>query len=122
MENKIQFQVEPRFVKEKVIDGQRTRPFQKETLEAIKSSDTKIILVEAPVGSGKSYIIRNLIMDEYFRRKAIVLTYPTKILMDAQVGAMKRDLKKDGAEVSVWPEDQFAKNGVNILITPLHLL
>lgn len=57
-----------------------------------------------------SYIIRNLIMDEYFNRKAIVLTYPTKILMDAQVGAMKRDIRKDGAEVAVWPEDQFVKD------------
>ena len=114
MENKIRLRVEPRFVKEEVVDGQRIRPFQKETLDAIKNSDAKIILVEAPVGSGKSYIIRNLIMDEYFNRKAIVLTYPTKILMDAQVGAMKRDIRKDGAEVAVWPEDQFVKNGVNI--------
>lgn len=114
MESRIKLQVEPRFVKEEVVDGQRIRPFQKETLYAIKNSDAKIILVEAPVGSGKSYIIRNLIMDDYFNRKAIVLTYPTKILMDAQVGAMKRDIRKDGTEVAVWPEDQFVKNGVNI--------
>jgi len=113
MESSIKLQVEPRFVKEEVVDGQRIRPFQKGTLDAIKNSDAKIILVEAPVGSGKSYIIRNLIMDEYFNKKAIVLTYPTKILMDAQVGAMKKDLS-ESMEVAVWPEDEFVKNGINI--------
>ena len=114
MENKIRLRVEPRFVKEEVVDGQRIRPFQKETLDAIKNSDAKIILVEAPVGSGKSYIIRNLIMDEYFKGKTIVLTYPTKILMDAQVEAMK------GENVAVWPDDKEifpleGKNSGNIL-------
>ncbi|MDI6884890.1 MAG: type I-D CRISPR-associated helicase Cas3' [archaeon] len=109
MESRIKLQVDPRFVKEE--NG--FRPFQIETLDAIKNSDAKIILVEAPVGSGKSYIIRNLIMDEYFKRKAIVLTYPTKILMDAQVGAMKKELS-ESIEVAVWPEDEFVKNGINI--------
>lgn len=113
MENKIKLQVEPRFVKEEVMGGKKIRPFQKETLDAIKNSDTKIILVEAPVGSGKSYIIRNLIMDEYFSRKAIVLIYPTKILMDAQVGAMKKELN-ERIGVAIWPEDEFVKNGINI--------
>jgi CRISPR-associated helicase Cas3 len=109
MERILKLQVEPRFVKEE----EGFRPFQKETLDAIKNSDAKIILVEAPVGSGKSYIIRNLITDEHFTRKAIVLTYPTKILMDAQVGAMKRDLSQS-TEVAEWPTDVFVKNGVNI--------
>jgi len=31
------------------------RPFQRETLEAIKNSSAKLIFVEAPVGSGKDY-------------------------------------------------------------------
>jgi len=109
MKSGIKLQVDPRFVKEE--NG--FRPFQTETLDAIKNSDAKIILVEAPVGSGKSYIIRNLIIDEYFNRKAIVLTYPTKILMDAQVRAMEKELR-EGIEVAVWPEDEFVKNGVNI--------
>lgn len=42
--------INPRYVKEE--NG--LRPFQKETQEAIKNSDVKIIFVEAPVGSGKS--------------------------------------------------------------------
>jgi len=110
MVDNIQLQIEPRFVKEE--DG--FRPFQKETLNAIKNSSAEIILVEAPVGSGKSYIIRNLIMDEYFKRKPIVLTYPTKILMDSQVGAMKKELSKE-IEMAVWPDDdRFVKNGINI--------
>jgi len=109
VESVVQLQIEPRFVKE----SNGLRPFQKETLDAIKNSDAKIILVEAPVGSGKSYIIRNLITDEHFNRKAIVLTYPTKILMDAQVGAMKRELSRS-LEVAEWPNDRFVKDGVNI--------
>lgn len=110
MEGQIRLQIEPRFVKEE--NG--FRPFQKETLDAIKHSDVKIILVEAPVGSGKSYIIRNLIMEDDFKRKPIVLTYPTKILMDAQVEAMKKEIMGSGKGIAVWPEDDFVKNGVNV--------
>lgn len=43
------FKINPRYVKEE--NG--LRPFQKETLEAIKNCDVKLIFVEAPVGSGK---------------------------------------------------------------------
>ncbi|MCK4730362.1 MAG: type I-D CRISPR-associated helicase Cas3' [Candidatus Aenigmarchaeota archaeon] len=111
MNNQINLQIGPRFVKEEIIDGQRIRPFQRETIEAIKKSDAKIITVEAPVGSGKSFIIRNLIQDDFFKNKPIILTYPTKILMDAQVGAMKKELEK----VAVWPDDNFIEDGNNII-------
>jgi superfamily II DNA or RNA helicase len=84
MDERIKIYIEPRYVKEEDWDGQRIRPFQKEALEAIKRSDARIIFIEAPVGSGKSYIIRNLIQDDYFQRKPVVLTYPTKILMDGE--------------------------------------
>lgn len=65
MENRLKIQVEPRYVKE----DNRLRPFQKQAIEAITNSNTKLIFVEAPVGSGKSYIIRNLIQDDHFNRK-----------------------------------------------------
>lgn len=48
------------------------------TLNALDSPE-QIIIVEAPVGSGKSHIVRQII-DHW--NGAVVLTYPTKILMD----------------------------------------
>lgn len=88
------------------------RPFQKETIDAIKNPNSKIIIVEAPVGSGKSYIIRNLIQDDpdFFKRKPIILTYPTKILMDAQVSALKQEL----SNTSIWPFNSPTANAINI--------
>ncbi len=105
----INLKIGPRFVRENK-DG--LRPFQQQTLEAVKNSDARLIFVEAPVGSGKSYIIRNLIQDSYFQDsgKRIILTYPTKILMDAQVGAMRKELK----DIAIWPDNDFMPNGINI--------
>lgn len=103
----IKLQIEPRFVKEE--NG--FRPFQKQTINAIKNSDVKIIMVEAPVGSGKSYIIRNLASDDYFKEKPLILTYPTKILMDVQIASMRNELDN----VAFWPEEEFISNGINIL-------
>ncbi|MEW6455476.1 MAG: type I-D CRISPR-associated helicase Cas3' [Acidobacteriota bacterium] len=105
----INLKIGPRYVRQNK-DG--FRPFQRQTLEAIKNSDAILIFVEAPVGSGKSYIIRNLIQDRYFQDtgKRIILTYPTRILMDAQVGAMRKELK----DTAIWPDDDFIPNGINI--------
>ena len=50
----ISLKIGPRFIKQ---DKDGYRPFQRGTLEVIKNSDAKLIFVEAPVGSGKSYII-----------------------------------------------------------------
>ncbi len=111
----INLKIGPRFVRQ---DQDGFRPFQRQTLEAIKNSDARLIFVEAPVGSGKSYIIRNLSQDEHFQRKPIVLTYPTKILMDAQVESMRSELKKNGKDIAVWPEDKnfpVTGDGVNML-------
>jgi len=110
MDNIINIKINPRYIKEEIIEGQRLRPFQKETIEAIKNNNSKIIFVEAPVGSGKSYIIRNIIEDNYFSRKPLILTYPTKILMDAQVSAMKKELNN----IAIWPDDNFIPKGINI--------
>lgn len=105
-------QIEPRYVKEE--DG--LRPFQKQTLKAIKDSSAKIVEVEAPVGSGKSHIIRELIDKPLCKEKAIVLTYPTKILMDVQVRAI-RDAFGKSQPFAVWPDDREkfpVSNGINI--------
>lgn len=88
--------VEQRTVKEE--DG--LRPFQKETLKSLQSA-TRLIIVEAPVGSGKSYIIRRIVEDEHLAGRPIILTYPTKILMNAQVSALKREFKN----MRHWPDE-----------------
>lgn len=111
-EGKLKIQVAGRYV----IQNEGLRPFQKETLDLIKNSKSKLIFVEAPVGSGKSYIIRNLIQDQLFKRNPIILTYPTKILMDSQVEAIKKEFDK----VSVWPDNRStfpleSKGSINIL-------
>lgn len=80
-----------------VIEKDGLRPFQKKTLDAL-CSDARVIVVEAPVGSGKSHIVRQAIEG---RDKAVVLTYPTKILMDNQLKALKNDFP----ESVVWPFD-----------------
>ncbi|MBU1487361.1 hypothetical protein KKH56_04850, partial [bacterium] len=67
MEERLKIQVEPRYVKEE----KGLRVFQKQTLEAIKDSLVKIIEVEAPVGAGKSHIIRRFIIDEDFKNRPI---------------------------------------------------
>ncbi len=103
----VNLKVYPRYVKEK--GG--FRPFQKQGIEAIKDSSSKIITLEAPVGSGKSYIIRNLASDDFFKDKPIILTYPTKILMEAQIASMRNEL----SNVALWPDEEFRSDGINIL-------
>lgn len=81
----------PRTVKE--ISGMR--PFQKSTLDAL-DANAKIIVVEAPVGAGKSHIVRQVI-DHW--EGPVVLTYPTKILMESQ----KASLKSEFPDSVIWP-------------------
>lgn len=89
----------PRTVKE----INKIRPFQKATLYAL-DSNAKIIIVEAPVGSGKSHIVRQVI-DHW--DGAVVLTYPTKILMESQ----KASLKSEFPDSVIWPfEKGIPKN------------
>ncbi len=76
------------------------RPFQESTLKALKSKN-RLITVEAPVGSGKSYIIRRIIEDGTLSERPIILTYPTKILMNAQINALKKEI----GNVRHWPEE-----------------
>lgn len=97
--------IQPRVVKE--IDG--IRPFQKATLGALRST-VALVVVEAPVGAGKSFILRRVIEDERFRNKPIVLTYPTKVLMTAQVNALKREF----AGIRHWPDDLDVEGGITL--------
>ncbi len=83
----------PRTIKE--LNG--LRPFQKETINALSGS-ARVIIVEAPVGSGKSHIVRQ-IADNW--HGAVVLTYPTKILMDSQRWTLKGDFPGS----VMWPEE-----------------
>ncbi len=76
------------------------RPFQREVFSALEDQ-YRLITVEAPVGSGKSYIIRNVVDTSNFSDRPVLLTYPTKILMQAQV----RELKKQYPKIKHWPND-----------------
>lgn len=64
-------------------------------------STGRIIIVEAPVGAGKSFILRRVIEDHRFCRKPIILTYPTKVLMNTQINVLKKELRN----VRHWPDD-----------------
>lgn len=97
----------PRTVKEQ--NG--LRPFQKSTLDAL-NSEVRMLLVEAPVGAGKSYIIRRIVEDEHLSGRPVVLTYPTKILMSAQINALKKELKN----VKHWPDESEICGDITLCI------
>jgi CRISPR-associated helicase Cas3 len=75
-------------------------PFQIETLKAVNNRNAQIIIVEAPVGAGKSRIVRDIALKPD-RKEPIILSYPTKILMETQLSS----LKKEALNLSVWPDD-----------------
>jgi CRISPR-associated helicase Cas3 len=104
--NSFSFSVSPRFVKQ---EGP-LRPFQFETIKAIKDSSARLLLVEAPVGSGKSHLFSVLLNDSYFERKPLIFTYPTKILMEAQIGSMRNSF----INLFVYPPDKFSADGINL--------
>lgn len=104
-ENTEVLRIQPRSVKE--IDG--IRPFQKAAIDALRSN-AALIVVEAPVGAGKSFILRRVIEDERFHNNPIILTYPTKVLMNAQVNALKREL----GNVRHWPDDPHITAGITL--------
>lgn len=87
----------PRTVKEQ----NNIRPFQKATLDALCLVKANLIIVEAPVGAGKSYIVRRIFEDESLAGHPIILIYPTKILMNAQIYALKKEL----LNIWYWPDE-----------------
>ncbi|MGQ9847016.1 MAG: type I-D CRISPR-associated helicase Cas3' [Bacteroidales bacterium] len=107
----INLKIGPRFVRHNK-DG--LRPFQRQTLETIKNSDARLIFVEAPVGSGKSYIIRKLLESSAFERRPLVFTYPTKILMESQIGSLEKEIGKE--KVGIWPYSDFISGGINVFL------
>lgn len=98
--------INPRTVKEE----EGSRPFQRDTLRALRS-DSHLIMVEAPVGAGKSYIIRRIVEDEHLSKRPIILTYPTKILMNAQVNALKREIPNIRRH---WPDDPEVSSEITL--------
>ncbi|NPV14976.1 type I-D CRISPR-associated helicase Cas3' [candidate division WOR-3 bacterium] len=103
--------ISPRFVKQGD-DG--LRPFQKQIIELLTNSDAKLIFVEAPVGSGKSHVIRKLLELNSFERIPLVFTYPTKILMETQVRSLGKDVGE--GRVGVWPYTDFISGGINVFL------
>ena len=103
--------ISPRYVKQ---EAGGLRPFQREALEAIKNSDARLIFVEAPVAAGKSYIIRSLLGMREFERRPLILTYPTKILMEAQVAALESEFGID--KIGRWPDRGFLEGGANLIL------
>lgn len=77
------------------------RPFQRSVLDLLRDSKTKLIVVEAPVGSGKSYILRKVVEDEKLSQQPIILTYPTTILMTAQIASLKQHINN----IRHWPDE-----------------
>jgi CRISPR-associated helicase Cas3 len=101
----LRLKIEPRFVKQ---DNDGFRPFQRDTLNAINNTEARLIFVEAPVGSGKSYIVRKSLELSKFKRRPLVFTYPTKILMESQIGSLEREIGKE--KVTIWPYSNFDSN------------
>jgi CRISPR-associated helicase Cas3 len=91
-------------------------PFQRQVQDALADPRFRIVRVEAPVGSGKSSVIRGL-LEQPRDGRILVLTYPTKILMDAQVGALRRELAAAGRDLCVWPDPdpKFRSGAINVL-------
>ncbi len=92
-----------------VKERDRLRPFQKAVLDSLKSK-ARLITVEAPVGAGKSYIIRRIVEDEHLSGRPIILTYPTKILMNAQVNALKREFQN----IKHWPDEPEISGAITL--------
>lgn len=76
-------------------NGKGLHPFQAELLEILERPDVKMVLLEAPVGAGKTTTIRKMIE----KRRLTVVTFPTTILAKTQSAALI------GGEESVfvWP-------------------
>jgi len=99
----------PRYVKQ--ING--FRPFQKDTIEKIGTKNSpSLLFVEAPVGAGKSFIIRQLIKQSKIESNPLILCYPTKILMESQVVSIINSLEK----VTIWPNYDFLIGDINIFL------
>lgn len=107
----VSLKIGARFVKE---GKNGLRPFQRDTLNLINNSDVKLILVEAPVGSGKSFIIRKLLELSEFERRPLIFTYPTKILMESQIGSIEKEIGKE--KVGIWPYSDFIDKGLNLFL------
>lgn len=82
-------------------DEGKMHPFQRQTLYAVSKEESQIIIVEAPVGAGKSRIVRDIATNMH-RTEPVILTYPTKILMETQLASLKEEAKT----LTVWPDDQ----------------
>jgi CRISPR-associated helicase Cas3 len=99
----------------KRIDG--LHPFQQEFTDVLTNEDVRIIVVEAPVGSGKSHIVRSVLDQPRQNAKNVVLTYPTKILMEAQLGSLREDFARDSRDLCVWPkpDNVFREDALNVI-------
>jgi len=107
----VKISLSPRYVKE--CDG-GLRPFQKKLLEETIDGKSRIVLLDAPVGSGKTHVVRLLLEQREFERRPIIFTYPTKILMEAQVSSLYKEVGKD--KVKVWPFEDMRKNSINLFL------
>jgi superfamily II DNA or RNA helicase len=97
-------------VEQKTVKEQNDlRPFQKTALDVLRS-EARLIMVEAPVGAGKSYIIRRIVEDDHLSGRPIILTYPTKILMTAQINALKKEIKS----INHWPDEPEIQGGFTL--------
>lgn len=75
--------------------------FQEQLMEALLDPGVGMIKVEAPVGVGKTTVIRKAL--EYYEGP-IIATFPTTILVNAQAGKIS-----EGADVYHWPRKTIDK-------------
>ena len=85
------------------------RIFQKKVLESI-TSNRRLIMAEAPVGAGKSFIVKKMITNDRISHFPVILTFPTKILMDTQIKSLKKEL----SPVKHWPDETDIKSRYTI--------
>ena len=92
-------------------------PFQRQVAELLADANVRIIRVTAPVGSGKSRIIRDLLHQRTRAGQMVVLTYPTKILMESQLGALRSEMQREGRDLCVWPapDAAFRPSAINVV-------
>ena len=102
-------QILPRYVKE----NYGYRPFQLKIIEAVKNGNDNLIIVDAPVGAGKSFVMRKLLEEKIFERSPIIFLYPTKILMEAQISSIKRELEDN---IRIWPYEKFEPHKTNLFL------
>lgn len=100
----------PRYIKR----CESLAPFQQELIEAVLNDKHRLIIVDAPVGSGKTFTLKYFLINNLMDRIPLILLYPTKILMESQVKSLKNEIGR--YNVKIWPYDDFEPGKINLCL------